>query len=136
MRFWNCRTAQVFLLGMIILLGLPAATFAQRRRSDRDWRNGSSKKCEKFVNCHDARDGRWDGRGPHRRFSESRHRRHRRDSDDNFYRRQDRRYEDSFYRRRDRQQRYRNDNRYRNDYYGNDYGSGSNLTDLLRIFNP
>jgi hypothetical protein len=25
------------------------------------------KKCEKFVNCHDARDGRWDGRGPNRR---------------------------------------------------------------------
>src|SRR5215471_10804134 len=22
------------------------------------------KKCAKFVNCHDARDGRWDGRGP------------------------------------------------------------------------
>ena len=25
------------------------------------------KKCAKFVNCHDARDGRWDGRGPNRR---------------------------------------------------------------------
>ncbi|HJU92358.1 MAG TPA: hypothetical protein VJ656_05415 [Pyrinomonadaceae bacterium] len=25
------------------------------------------KKCAKFVNCHDARDGRWDGRGPDRR---------------------------------------------------------------------
>jgi hypothetical protein len=24
-------------------------------------------KCDKFVNCHDARDGRWDGRGPNRR---------------------------------------------------------------------
>lgn len=24
------------------------------------------KKCAKFVNCHDARDGRWDGRGPDR----------------------------------------------------------------------
>ncbi|HLN97496.1 MAG TPA: hypothetical protein VK208_03345 [Pyrinomonadaceae bacterium] len=23
-------------------------------------------KCGKFVNCHDARDGRWDGRGPRR----------------------------------------------------------------------
>ena len=23
-------------------------------------------KCSKFVNCHDARDGRWDGRGPNR----------------------------------------------------------------------
>lgn len=25
------------------------------------------RKCGKFVNCHDARDGRWDGRGPNRR---------------------------------------------------------------------
>ena len=25
------------------------------------------KKCAKFVNCHDARDGRLDGRGPNRR---------------------------------------------------------------------
>ena len=24
-------------------------------------------KCGKFVNCHDARDGRWDDRGPRRR---------------------------------------------------------------------
>lgn len=24
------------------------------------------KKCSKFVNCHDARDGRWDNRGPRR----------------------------------------------------------------------
>ena len=42
----------------------------------------SNKKCEKFVNCHDARDGRWDGRGPNRdsnhfRRSWRRHRRHR-----------------------------------------------------------
>jgi hypothetical protein len=27
---------------------------------------GLDKKCGKFVNCHDARDGRWDGRGPRR----------------------------------------------------------------------
>jgi hypothetical protein len=27
------------------------------------------KKCGKFVNCHDARDGRVDGRGPDRRDS-------------------------------------------------------------------
>jgi hypothetical protein len=29
--------------------------------------NGLGRKCGKFVNCHDARDGRWDGRGPRRR---------------------------------------------------------------------
>lgn len=38
---------------------------------DRDYRgnrgrNHNWKKCGKFVNCHDARDGRWDGRGPRR----------------------------------------------------------------------
>ena len=26
--------------------------------------SNQDKKCAKFVNCHDARDGRWDGRGP------------------------------------------------------------------------
>ena len=31
------------------------------------WKWG--KKCDKFVNCHDARDGRWDNRGPRRRLS-------------------------------------------------------------------
>jgi hypothetical protein len=41
-----------------------------RDRSNRGWRNRSSnwpnynKKCGKFVNCHDARAGRIDGRGP------------------------------------------------------------------------
>ncbi len=39
-------------------------------RTNRDWRNRSAnlpnynKKCGKFVNCHDARNGRIDGRGP------------------------------------------------------------------------
>lgn len=42
----------------------------ERNRSNRNWRNRSAnlpnynKKCGKFVNCHDARAGRWDGRGP------------------------------------------------------------------------
>ena len=37
-----------------------------RNRSSRRWRRTSNynKKCGKFVNCHDARDGRIDGRGP------------------------------------------------------------------------
>ena len=37
-----------------------------RNRSNRRWRRNSNhdKKCGKFVNCHDARDGRIDGRGP------------------------------------------------------------------------
>jgi hypothetical protein len=36
-----------------------------RRRTNWKWGN----KCDKFVNCHDARDGRWDNRGPRRRLS-------------------------------------------------------------------
>ena len=34
--------------------------------------SGLGKKCEKFVNCHDARDGRWDNRGPRRSLTRSR----------------------------------------------------------------
>jgi hypothetical protein len=48
----------------------------EHSRSNRDWRDSIGrnrnynrhydKKCGKFVNCHDARNGRWDGRGPRR----------------------------------------------------------------------
>ena len=46
-------------------------------------RRGShwDKKCSKFVNCHDARDGRWDGRGPRRARFTNAFRRNRRDRD-------------------------------------------------------
>jgi hypothetical protein len=46
--------------------------WSNRDRSNRGWRRtrsnlpNYSKKCGKFVNCHDARAGRWDGRGPRR----------------------------------------------------------------------
>jgi hypothetical protein len=39
---------------------LPSYGFAQGRGHGR----GQSKKSAKFINGHDARDGRWDGRGP------------------------------------------------------------------------
>jgi len=52
--------------GLVLLLAMPAISLAQGRGRGRgrgpDW----DKKCAKFVNCHDARDGRWDGRGPRR----------------------------------------------------------------------
>ena len=53
---------------------LPAEGLAQGRGHGR----GLSKKSEKFVNGHDARDGRWDGRGPRPRLfsSASVHRHH------------------------------------------------------------
>ena len=53
-------------LGLLMLLSASVDTMGQgrgRRVSRLD------KKCSKFVNCHDARDGRWDGRGPNRRAS-------------------------------------------------------------------
>jgi hypothetical protein len=53
---------------VILLLAciLFAATegFAQGRGHGR----GQVKKAAKFINGHDARDGRWDGRGPRRRL--------------------------------------------------------------------
>jgi hypothetical protein len=54
---------------------------------------GFDKKCGKFVNCHDARDGRWDGRGPRRDRDFRRNRGFRRDRDSgrNHFWRRDRR---------------------------------------------
>ena len=42
----------------------------RRYRGGDDWRHSRqrSKKEEKFINGHDARDGRWDGRGPQPRI--------------------------------------------------------------------
>lgn len=51
-------------LALLLTLILPIDTFGQGR--SRRANRGLDKKCEKFVNCHDARDGRWDGRGPRR----------------------------------------------------------------------
>ncbi len=45
--------ASIFLLAL-----LPATSFSQGRG------RGQDKKLDKFVNGHDARNGRWDGRGP------------------------------------------------------------------------
>ena len=62
-------------LAIIVNLALSAVTFAHDKR----WRGRSNdKKAGKFINGHDARDGRWDGRGPRFRF------RDRRDRDERF----------------------------------------------------
>ena len=53
------------LLVLLMILSVSADVLGQgrsRRVSRMD------KKCAKFVNCHDARDGRLDGRGPNRRI--------------------------------------------------------------------
>ena len=54
----------ILVLGLMILVGMSANAMGQGRGRGRD--RNFDKKCEKFVNCHDARDGRWDGRGPNR----------------------------------------------------------------------
>ncbi|MEP6569658.1 MAG: hypothetical protein ABJC10_07790 [Acidobacteriota bacterium] len=49
---------------LLLAIAMPATSFGKdhgrqgRGRDNRHW------KCGKFVNCHDARDGRRDGRGP------------------------------------------------------------------------
>jgi hypothetical protein len=52
----------ILVLGLMIFVGMSTDAMGQGRGRGR----GLDKKCEKFVNCHDARDGRWDGRGPNR----------------------------------------------------------------------
>ena len=68
------------LLALLMMLSVSSEVLGQgrgRRVSRLD------KKCAKFVNCHDARDGRLDGRGPNRRegFGDRIFRRNRRDRD-------------------------------------------------------
>ena len=69
----------ILVLGLMVFVGMSTDAMGQGR--GRGQGRGLGKKCEKFVNCHDARDGRWDGRGPNRnsRFTSifRRNRRHR-----------------------------------------------------------
>ena len=83
----------IVVLSLLMMVGVATDAMGQGRGR----RVGRlDKKCSKFVNCHDARDGRWDGRGPDRRSRFSnvfrRNRRNRdRDFDDNRWRRRHRR---------------------------------------------
>src|SRR4030095_8788333 len=65
-RLSKLSTAMFF--GFVLLLAIPAISQAQGRGRGNGRGHGSNwdKKCAKFVNCHDARDGRVDGRGPRR----------------------------------------------------------------------
>ena len=79
MKFWTSKSLLgILVVGLVILFGASTDAMGQGRgRRSSHW----DKKCEKFVNCHDARDGRWDGRGPNRRTSEFRRYRRHRDRD-------------------------------------------------------
>jgi hypothetical protein len=58
---------RIAIFGMLIALALPVTALGQRRGRGRNRDFGQfDKKCAKFVNCHDARDGRWDGHGRRR----------------------------------------------------------------------
>ena len=54
------RNIVLVLASLFLLAALPVMASAQGRGRGR----GQDKKLDKFVNGHDARDGRWDGRGP------------------------------------------------------------------------
>ena len=92
------KQAKLFgILVLSLLMVVSVATDAMGQGRGRRSR-GFDKKCGKFVNCHDARDGRWDGRGPDRRSGfNNNFRRHRnrawdrdRDRDSRRWRRRDR----------------------------------------------
>ena len=66
------KLGAIIVMTLLLLVALPATSFAQRGRwqgrNRGNWDNRSwsryNRKCGRFVNCHDARNGRWDGRGP------------------------------------------------------------------------
>jgi len=84
----------IAILALLMMLSVSSEAMGQgrgRRVSRMD------RKCAKFVNCHDARDGRWDGRGPDRRNSRRNiFRRHRRDRDFDIGNRRERRRDRDF----------------------------------------
>lgn len=53
-------------ISLLLALAMPATSFGKDRGRNGRGRDNRRWKCGKFVNCHDARDGRWDGRGPRR----------------------------------------------------------------------
>ena len=57
----------IVVIAFLLAVVVPTTAFGQGRGRGHG-RGGifgsSHNKCGKFVNCHDARDGRWDGRGP------------------------------------------------------------------------
>ena len=59
----------IITLATAVNMALSGETFAKQRRG-----RFNDKKAEKFINGHDARDGRWDWRGPRFRFGDRRDR--------------------------------------------------------------
>ena len=55
-----------FMIAALAVLVVVGASFEARGQGRSRRANGLDKKCAKFVNCHDASEGRLDGRGPRR----------------------------------------------------------------------
>jgi len=53
----------IFFMALFLAVTVPTTGFGQGRGHNRGG-NVNDWKCGKFVNCHDARNGRLDGRGP------------------------------------------------------------------------
>ncbi len=64
MKAMSRKAARVVLFASLVIFGSAIVSYAQGRGNGRGAGRNIDKKCAKFVNCHDARDGRWDGRGP------------------------------------------------------------------------
>jgi len=68
-------------LTLLLLFTVSPEALGQGRGRGRGRGGFDDRKCGKFVNCHDARDGRWDGRGPRRNTLNWRRARRNRDRD-------------------------------------------------------
>jgi len=66
MKLAMLTVAAITLLTLVSVNDVSAQGRGRGRGRDYGY-SGWGKKCDKFVNCHDARDGRWDDRGPRRR---------------------------------------------------------------------
>lgn len=60
------KASNFFVIAALAVLVVVSASFEARGQGRNRRATGLDKKCAKFVNCHDARDGRLDGRGPRR----------------------------------------------------------------------
>ena len=64
------KLVSLAVLALLLTIVVPGTAFADQREWGRGREHGNRyRKCGKFVNCHDARDGRWDRRGPRSRFA-------------------------------------------------------------------
>ena len=138
---------RIVVISLVVAMAMPVTVLGRNQGRGRGrGRNFDrfDRKCQKFVNCHDARDGRWDGRGPRRRVDDLvRFRRFRdRDFDDDDFRHRqrrrfrNRRFDDDDFRRLQRRRRVLN-TRYQDPYYNynpSGYRRGFDWTSLVNLF--